>query len=126
MSLLNSFVKQLLTFSKELEASYPDVKELHKGVELIDNCRKINPRLIHELFYKYIYIPFYKDIKNKEIQSIQTKISSDRSIHSAFPLFIELFTTHWNTMSDNNKEVIWKYLFILCSLSEKIEERKGV
>ena len=126
MSLLNSFIKQFLTFLGELEESYPEVKEIRKGIDLVENFRKINPRLIHELFYKYVYIPFYDDIKNKDMKLIQKKVTEEYSNHSEFPMFMNIFLTNQSTMSDNNKEAVWKYLFVLCTLSKKIEEGKGV
>jgi hypothetical protein len=32
---------------------------------------------------------------------------------------LALFDKHWETMGDNNREVIWKYLKVLCLLCEK-------
>jgi hypothetical protein len=32
---------------------------------------------------------------------------------------LNIFNKHWNTMGEENQDVIWKYLTVLCRLVEK-------
>jgi len=33
---------------------------------------------------------------------------------------LAIFDKHWDTMGENNQNVIWDYLKVLCVLSEKV------
>ena len=120
MSALNAFTTQLLNFFEELCTTFPEERDIKLATEAITGAKKINPRLILDLFTEHVYIELASSITNRDIghirQIAQKKISTQfNEMISA----LAIFDKHWDTMGTVNQEVIWKYLKVLCILSEK-------
>ena len=120
MSALNAFNTQLLKFFEELCNTFPEERDIKLAVEAINGAKKINPRLILDLFTEHVYIELAPHIINRDITNIrqiaQKKISTQfNEMISA----LAIFDKHWDTMGVANQEVIWQYLKVLCVLSEK-------
>jgi hypothetical protein len=120
MSILNAFTTQMVTFFDELSTTFPEEKDIKMAAESIKGARKINPRLILNLFVEYVYKPCSKAIYEKNIHFIRAQMHD--VISSQFNdmmVILSIFDKHWETMGDKNKDVIWQYLKVLCLLSEK-------
>jgi hypothetical protein len=120
MSALNAFTTQLVNFFEELCTTFPEERDIKMATEAITGAKKINPRLILDLFTEHVYIELASSIANRDIghirQIAQKKISTQfNEMISA----LAIFDKHWDTMGTVNQEVIWKYLKVLCILSEK-------
>ena len=120
MSALNAFTTQLVNFFEELCTTFPEERDIKLGTEAITGAKKINPRLILDLFTEHVYIDLSSSIPNRDIghirQIAQKKLSTQfNEMISA----LAIFDKHWDTMGTANQEVIWKYLKVLCILSEK-------
>lgn len=120
MSALNAFTTQLVNFFEELCTTFPEERDIKLATEAITGAKKINPRLILDLFTEHVYIELASSISNRDIghirQTAQKKLSTQfNEMISA----LAIFDKHWDTMGTANQEVIWKYLKVLCILSEK-------
>ena len=120
MSALNAFTTQLVNFFEELCTTFPEERDIKLATEAITGAKKINPRLILDLFTEHVYIDLSSSITNRDIghirQIAQKKLSTQfNEMISA----LAIFDKHWDTMGTANQEVIWKYLKVLCILSEK-------
>jgi len=120
MSALSAFTTQLVNFFEELCQSFPEEREIKMALEAVKGAKKINPRLVLDLFYEHVYKDFNMAIANRDVQFIralaQQKISSQfNEMISA----LAIFDKHWDTMGEKNKESIGKYLKIQCLLCEK-------
>lgn len=118
-SYLGAFNNQLLRFFEELTDSYPEEKGIRMALEAIQGTKKINPKLILDLFYDHVYKDCHEWIENEDEAMIvfaKNKISNEYNEMSA-ALFI--FDKYWPEMSENNQSAIWKYLKVLCVLCEK-------
>jgi hypothetical protein len=119
MSFLGAFNNQLIRFFEELTDSYPEEKGIKMALEAIQGTKKINPKLILDLFYDNVYAPCHEWIENEDdtiIVFAKNKIQNEYNEMSA-ALFI--FDKYWSGMSENNQKVIWQYLKVLCVLCEK-------
>ena len=119
MSYLGAFNNQLIRFFEELVDSYPEEKGIRMGLEAIQGAKKINPKLILDLFYDNVYRDCHVWIEDEDesiIEFAKKKISHEYNEMSA-ALFI--FDKYWVSMSTNNQSAIWKYLKVLCVLCEK-------
>jgi hypothetical protein len=90
------------------------------ATEAIKGARKINPRLILDLFTEHVYNDLAQAVLKRDVVEIrnvaQHKISTQfNEMISA----LAIFDKHWDTMGEKNQEVIWQYLKVLCILSEK-------
>lgn len=120
MSALSAFNTQLLNFFEELCNTFPEEKDIKMATEAIRGAKKINPRLILDLFIEHVYNELSTAIANRDViiirQVAQQKISTQfNEMISA----LAIFDKHWDTMGPQNQEVIWKYLKVLGILSEK-------
>ena len=120
MSALSAFNNQLLNFFEELCSTFPEEKDIKMATEAIRGAKKINPRLILDLFQEHVYKDLAPAIASRDVNLIrqiaQHKISTQfNEMISA----LAIFDKHWDTMGPQNQEVIWQYLKVLCLLSEK-------
>lgn len=120
MSALNAFNTQLVNFFEELCNTFPEERDIKMATEAVKGARKINPRLVLDLFINHVYTELATPVANRDITTIrqvaQRKISTQfNEIISA----LSIFDKHWDTMGTSNQEVIWKYLKVLCILCEK-------
>jgi hypothetical protein len=120
MSALNAFNTQLINFFEELCNTFPEERDIKMATEAVKGARKINPRLVLDLFINHVYTELATSVANRDISTIrqvaQRKISTQfNEIISA----LSIFDKHWDTMGTSNQEVIWKYLKVLCILCEK-------
>jgi hypothetical protein len=124
MSYLNAFTTQLINFFDELCAVFPEEKDIKMATEGLKGVKKINPRLMLDLFVDHVYKDCSTAIYEKNVdqfiavanEKIATKFNE---ILSA----LALFHKHWYALSPQNQEVIWKYLQLLCKLAEKATDK---
>ena len=123
MSLLGAFNNQLIRFFEELTDSFPEEKDIKMGLEAIQGAKKINPKLILDLFYEHVYKGIHEAIEQENDVAVvafaQNKIKNEFNEMSSALI---IFDKQWNTMTDNNKSAIWKYLKVLCALCEKAKD----
>ena len=124
-TLLGAFNNQLLRFFEELLETYPEEKEIRYGLEALQGAKKVNPKLILDLFYEHVYKAAHEAIEQENdelvIQYAKLKIKNEYNEMSSA---LVIFDKHWNTMSENNRAAIWKYLKVLCALCAKAKGLK--
>jgi hypothetical protein len=120
MSALNAFTTQLVNFFEELCNTFPEEKDIKMATEAIKGAKKINPRLVLDLFLNHVYNDLAPAVVNRDIDYIRQV--AQQKIATQFNEMISalaIFDKHWDSMGPNNQEVIWQYLKVLCILSEK-------
>ena len=120
MSVLSAFTTQLVNFFDELCNTFPEEKDIKMATEAIEGFKKINPRLILDLFVEHVYSDLAPAIAQRDILRIREV--AQRKISTQFNEMISalaIFDKHWDSMGTANQEVIWQYLTVLCKLSEK-------
>lgn len=120
MSVLKAFCEQLVRFFQELQTTFPEERDIKMAVDAIDNGRKINPRLVLDLFYEHVYKDYASSIYAKDVPTIIEGV--DKKIKTQFNdmmVALTIFNKHWYTMGPTNQEVIIQYLIVLCKLCEK-------
>ena len=120
MSVLNAFTTQMVHFFDELCNTFPEEKDLKMATEGIKGAKKINPRLILDLFVEHVYKSCSTAIYERNIQVIRRHMQD--TVTTQFNDMIaalSIFDKHWDTMGTKNQDAIWQYLNVLCLLSEK-------
>ena len=120
MSALSAFCTQLLNFFEELCNTFPEERDIKMAVEAIKGAKKINLRLVLDLFTDHVYNDLAPAVLKRDVlhirQVAQQKLSTQfNEMISA----LAIFDKHWDTMGTANQEIIWQYLKVLCILSEK-------
>ena len=119
------FCSQLVRFFEELSDTFPEEREVRGALEAIQAARKINPKLILDMFVEHIVNDLREAIATENadyvIQEGRMKIKTQ--FNEILPA-IMIFEKHWPTLHDDNKQVIWKYLKVLVALSDKARGNK--
>jgi hypothetical protein len=120
MSLLTAFTTQLVNFFEELVNTFPEEKEIKMALEAVKLAKKANPRLIHDLFYEHVYKDLNQAIAKRDIQYIRSVAQAKIAVQFNEMLSaLSIFDKHWDSMGEQNQEVIWQYLKVLTVLCEK-------
>lgn len=122
MSVLSAFVTQLIRFFEDLSGTFPEEKDIKMALEALEGAKKINPRLILDLFRDHIYNDLAEAIRREDVNTIvevaQRKIATQ--FNEILPA-LSIFQKHWPTLDDTNRTAIFKYLKVLIILCEKCE-----
>lgn len=125
MSMLSAFSNQIVKFFEELSEVIPEEKDIKMATEAIKGAKKINPRLILDLFYEHIYVDLNDAITARDQPFImeygRKKIANQ--FNEIMPA-ITIFDRHWPSLSVSTQDAIWKYLKVLCVLCEKVKAEK--
>lgn len=119
-STLGLFNDKLISFFKDLCDTYPEERDIKMALEALEGARKINPRLILDLFIENVAKPLRDDIlsENDEKVIAYAKAVISTSYNDMLSALM-IFDKHWPDMSDSNRKAIWNYLKVLVLLSEK-------
>lgn len=120
MSALSAFTAQLVNFFDELCNTFPEERDIKMATEAIKGARKINPRLILDLFMDHVYNDLAPAIAKRDVMQIRQ--AAQHKISTQFNEMISalaIFDKHWDSMGTQNQDVIWQYLKVLCILCEK-------
>jgi len=120
MSALSAFNNQLIRFFEELAETYTEERDIKLALEGLNGAKKINPRLILDMFYEYVYKDLHDPISREDdVVVIQFAKKMIQGRFNEMSPALLIFDKHWPTMSDANRASIWKYMKVLCILCEK-------
>jgi hypothetical protein len=120
MSVLKGFCEQLERFFVELQNTFPEERDIKMATEAISAARKINPRLVLDLFYEHVYKDYSVAIYGKDIPIIINGVNEKiKTQFNDMLVALSIFNKHWYSMSTSNQDVILQYLVVLCKLCER-------
>jgi hypothetical protein len=123
MSFLGAFNTQLIRFFEELSDTFPEERDIKLALEAIHGLKKINPKMILELFYENVYKPISDPIKREDEDVVITYAKGTISKQfNEMSIALVMFDTHWPSLTEANKKNIWNYLKVLCVLCEKAKD----
>jgi hypothetical protein len=126
MSALGAFNTQLIRFFEELSETFPEERDIKLALEAIQGAKKINPKLILDLFWENVYKDLSESIKREDADVVigfaKSKIQGQ--FNEMSPALL-IFDKHWPNMTPDNQSAIWKYLKVLCVLCEKARAAKS-
>lgn len=119
----NKFNEKMLEFSKDLCDGFPTVTEfsrLRTGILLLQN---VEPKALERMFRSYVLTKYRNHLMNKDetffLEHQEFEISSSRTDYW-LGIIAEL-KSMWLTLTDDNKNIIWKYFQIMTILSDKCQ-----
>ena len=126
MSALGAFNTQLIRFFQELRDTYPEERDIKMALEAIEGAKKINPKLILDLFHDYVCGQLREAIEREDEEVVigfaKSKISAQ--FNEMSPALL-IFDKHWPNMTVANQKAIWNYMKVLCVLCEKARAARG-
>jgi hypothetical protein len=121
MSALGAFCNQLVAFFEDLTETYPEEKDISMATQALRLMKQANPRMIHTFFMEVIHKEFAAHIMDENEEYVLRRAhellnSKYAEINYAF----WIFDKHWSTMTETNKEHVWKYLKALVILAQRV------
>ena len=122
MSALGAFCNQLISFFDDLSESYPEDKEISVAAKALKLAKHANPRMIHTFFMNVLYKEFAEHVMNENEEYIVRRAKEILSVkYEHMSVALMIFDKHWHTMSETNKQHVWKYLKTLIILAKRVE-----
>jgi len=119
---LTAFCNMLVRFFEELKTTFPEERDISMALETIQGAKKINPRLVLDMFYENVTRHIKDAIANENVDEIVAygRMKIKDQYNEILPA-LAIFDKHWSGLSDANHKAIWNYLKVLVSLSEKAQ-----
>jgi hypothetical protein len=117
---LKRFTKTLIGFFEMLSDSYPEERDIRLATDGLKAIDSANPRILLTMFMKNIYPTFREPVltKNEEVLiSLGRDVLQNKFSEMSYAFWI--FDKHWKTMSEPDKDKIWKWCTALVLLSER-------
>jgi hypothetical protein len=119
-STLGLFNDKLVAFFEDLAATYPEERDIKMALEAIQGAKKINPKLVLDLFINNVANPLHDDIlAEDDVKVFSYAKGIINTKYNEILSALMIFDRHWPTMSDSNRKAIWNYLKVLVILSDK-------
>lgn len=119
---LTAFNNMLVRFFEEIRDTFPEEKDIRVALEYIQNARKINPRLILDLYLEHVAKPLREAVANEDVGAIivYAREKANGQYNEIMPA-LSIFDRHWGGLADSNRNAIWKYMKVLIILSDKAQ-----
>jgi hypothetical protein len=123
-SLLGIFNNKLVDFFEDLSATFPEERDIKMAAEAIKGAKKINPRLVFDMFVENVKTPLEKFILSEDEDKIIEYARSviNEKFNDISPA-IMIFDKHWGTMTEQNHRAIWNHLKVLVLLADKVKDK---
>ena len=119
-STLGLFNEKLVAFFDDLASTYPEERDIKMALEAIQGARKINPKLVLDLFITNVSKPLREDILAENDENVIAYAKSViNTTYNEMLSALMIFDKHWPTMSDTNRKAIWNYLKVLVLLADR-------
>lgn len=119
-STLGLFNDKLVAFFEDLAATYPEERDIKMALEAIQGAKRINPKLVLDLFINNVSKPLHDDIlAEDDVKVFSYAKGVINTKYNEILSALMIFDRHWPTMSDTNRKAIWNYLKVLVILSDK-------
>jgi hypothetical protein len=121
MSALSAFNTKLIEFFEDMADTYPEEKDIKSAADALKTLKKINPKMIHSTFVETVHKEFKDPIMRKDEEYLVRRaheILQSKYSDMAFAFWI--FDKHWKTMTEANKDSVWKWCQVLIVLSERV------
>jgi hypothetical protein len=122
---LTTFCNMLVRFFEELRDTFPEERDIKLALDTLQNARKINPRLILDVFTEHVTKPLREPIAKEDVDAIiayaRAKISGQ---YNEIMPALAIFDRHWAGLADSNRTAIWKYLKVLVVLGDKAQSNR--
>jgi len=122
MTALAHFCNTLVAFFEDLSETYPEEGNLSKATQTLKLAKQANPRLVHSMFMEHVYDQAGQQILNEDedflIAKAQEKLLNKKKSQLASAYWI--FEKHWATMTETNKQHVWRYIKTIVLLATRV------
>ena len=123
-TVLGIFNSKLIGFFEDLAETFPEEKDIKSALEMLQFAKKSTPTMILAMFVEYVQKPLHDSIMNEDENAIIAfaRASISSQFNEISPALM-IFDKHWGTLSDPNRQAIWKHLKVLVLLAERASKK---
>lgn len=118
--LLDAFYNNFYDFANQLLAVFPDDTDILAYKTSLALIQKTNPVLAIKELHTYL-LPYAAMITNRNSDFFLRKDYSEYQEQVSSSL-IEKLKTLWSGLSDTNRKIVWDYVNLLFTISQKYRE----
>jgi hypothetical protein len=123
-TVLGIFNSKLIGFFEDLAETFPEEKDIKSALEMLQFAKKSTPTMILSMFVEYVQKPLHDSImKEDENAIIEFARASITTQFNEISPALMIFDKHWATLSDANRQAIWKHLKVLVLLAERASKK---
>jgi hypothetical protein len=121
MSALAAFCTLVVEFFEDISEQYPEEKDIATAASALKLLKKTNPRLLHTGFTKAMTADLKANILAEDEDAVILKARDMMTTkYAAMNYAFWIFDKHWSTMSETNKQHVWKYIKALILLAGRV------
>lgn len=121
MDYLEKFNDTMEEFIADLIQVFPNDTDMQMYQIAMKGIRFASPFTVCQEYHQGVTIPYHDKIASKDEDFFMTHDFSD--VTKEVPDGVRILTktmNYWKSLSDDDKNTVWKYLRVLCVLSKKI------
>jgi hypothetical protein len=115
---LDAFYGQFSTFLDQLIVTFPDDSDFPTYKSGLFLLQKTNPKLVPEQVVLHV-APFEATIRKRDEGFFKNRGFPEYADDNALDLIIQKMMEYWDTLSEENKAVIWEYVTLLLDLAKR-------
>ncbi len=115
---LSAFYSQFTMFLDQLIVVFPDDSDFPTYKSGLFLLQKTNPILVPEQVGKHV-CPFEATIRARDEGFFKERGFPEYAEDTALDLIIKKMTEYWDTLTEENKKVIWDYVTLLLDLATR-------
>lgn len=117
-----TFNKAMLDFMRDLSTSFPVVEGFRRVYASTNLMATLRPTMIQAIFAKHVATPFSdKIIARDETFFMAKDYTNDVAVVGESAEFVSMIKTIWVSLSQDDKDNIWKHMALLVTLNHMIE-----
>lgn len=126
-NIISVFNTQMTSFINDLILVYPNDNDLYTFKTSIKMLLLVDEKKVVNMFKEFVYSKYKVQIEKRDsdfflknnYDDIVAQTKTDTPEITA--QLIKKIKSYWISMSNDNKEVVWKYFTVLIKLCEKLE-----
>lgn len=115
---LSAFYTQFGTFLDQLIVTFPEDTDFPTYKSGLFLLQKTNPKLVPEQIVLHV-APFEATLRARDETFFKARGFPEYADDNALDLIIQKMMTYWDTLSAENKTVIWEYVTLLLDLAKR-------
>ena len=126
-NLISMFNTQITSFINDLILVYPDDKDLYTFKTSLKMLLLYDDKKVINMFKEFVYSKYKVQIENKDsefflqndYEDIIARTNTDTP--EITTQLINKIKSYWMSMSNENKDIVWKYFSVLIKVCERFE-----
>ena len=115
---LSAFYGQFTSFLDQLIVTFPEDTDFPTYKSGLFLLQKTNPKLVPEQIVLHVS-PFEATLRARNEDFFKTRGFPEYADDNALDLIIQKMMTYWDTLSSENKTVVWDYVSLLLDLAKR-------